>query len=93
MSILEIISLICAVVMPFFNIPLIMRIVKRRSSEDISLIWTLGVWICILLMAPSGFQSKDIVWKTFNITNLVLFTAVVFFVLKYHKRVRKGDNE
>lgn len=93
MSILEIISLICAVVMPFFNIPLIMRIVKRRSSEDISLIWTLGVWVCILLMAPSGFQSKDIVWKTFNITNLVLFTAVVFFVLKYHKRARKGENE
>ena len=93
MSVLETVSLICAVIMPFFNIPLIMRIVKRRSSEDISLVWTLGVWICILLMAPSGFQSKDIVWKTFNITNLVLFTAVVFFVLKFHKRVRKGENE
>ena len=93
MSVLETVSLICAVVMPFFNIPLIMRIVKRRSSEDISLIWALGIWVCILLMAPSGFQSKDIVWKTFNITNLALFTAVVFFVLKYHKRVRKGKNE
>ena len=93
MSVLEIISLVCAVIMPFFNIPLIMRIVKRRSSEDISLVWVLGVWICILLMAPSGFQSKDIVWKTFNIANLVLFTAVVVFVLKYHKRVRKGGNE
>lgn len=93
MSILETISLICAVVMPLWNIPLIMRIVQRRSSEDISLAWALGVWVCILLMAPSGFQSKDIVWKTFNITNLILFTAVVFFVLKYHKRTDKGLNE
>jgi uncharacterized protein with PQ loop repeat len=93
MSVLEIISLISAVVMPFFNIPLIMRIIKRRSSEDISLVWALGVWICILLMAPSGFQSKDIVWKTFNITNLVLFSAVVFFVLKFHKKVDRGINE
>lgn len=93
MSILEKISLVCAVVMPLWNIPLIIRIVKRRSSEDISLAWALGIWVCILLMAPSGFQSKDIVWRTFNITNLVLFTAVVFVVLKYNKRFRRGENE
>ena len=93
MSVLEIISLVCAVVMPFFNIPLIMRIVKRQSSEDISMVWALGVWVCILLMAPSGFQSKDIVWKAFNITNLVLFSAVVFFVLKFHKKADRGRNE
>ena len=93
MSILEIISLISAVVMPLWNIPLIVRIVKRRSSEDISLAWALGVWVCILLMAPSGFQSKDIVWRTFNVTNLILFSAVVFFVLKYHKRTDWGNNE
>ena len=93
MSVLEIISLVSAVVMPLWNIPLIMRIVKRRSSEDISLAWALGVWVCILLMAPSGFQSKDIVWRTFNVTNLILFTAVVFFVLKYHKRADRGINE
>jgi uncharacterized protein with PQ loop repeat len=93
MSILETISLVCAVVMPLWNIPLIIRIVKRRSSDDISLAWALGIWVCILLMAPSGFQSKDIVWRTFNITNLVLFTAVVFVVLKYNKRIRRGENE
>ncbi len=93
MSILETISLVCAVVMPLWNIPLIIRIVKRRSSDDISLAWALGIWVCILLMAPSGFQSKDIVWRTFNITNLVLFTAVVFVVLKYNKRIGRGENE
>lgn len=93
MDVLEMISLVCAVVMPLWNIPLIMRIVKRRSSEDISLTWVLGVWACILLMAPSGFQSEDIVWRTFNITNLVFFTAVVFFVLKYHKKPDRGLNE
>jgi len=85
MSIIEILGLVCAIGMPFWNIPLIARIIKRRSSADISLAWALGVWVCIILMAPSGFQSKDIVWRTFNIVNLVMFSAVVFFVLKYRK--------
>jgi hypothetical protein len=85
MSGIETMGLVCAVGMPFWNIPLIVRIVKRQSSDDISLSWALGVWSCIVLMAPSGFQSKDIVWKAFNIVNLVMFTGVVIFVLKYRK--------
>ncbi len=92
MSILETISLICAVIMPLFNIPLILKILKRKSSQDISLVWALGIWVCIILMAPSGFQSKDIVWRTFNITNIILFTAVVIVVLKYHKKADRGMN-
>lgn len=93
MGFLEIVSLIAAVVMPLWNIPLIMRIVQRRSSADISMAWAIGVWVCILLMAPSGFQSEDIVWRTFNISNLILFTVVVFFVVKYRNGTDKGTNE
>lgn len=78
-----------AIILPLFNIPLIIRIIKRRSSEDISLIWALGVWGCIVLMAPSGFLSEDIVWKTFNITNLLLFSVVAFVTVKYRKRMTK----
>jgi hypothetical protein len=40
-------------------------------------------------MAPSGFVSKDIVWRCFNIVNLVLFTGVVIAVLKH--RAPKPD--
>ncbi len=85
MDLIEKVGLVCAVGMPLWNIPLILRIVKRGSSDDISLSWALGVWVCIILMAPSGFQSEDIVWKAFNIMNLVMFSAVVFYVLKYRK--------
>jgi uncharacterized protein with PQ loop repeat len=77
------IGLIAAITLPLWNIPLILKIIKRKSSRDISLSWALGVWVCILLMAPSGFISVDIVWKTFNIVNVVLFTAVVVVVVKY----------
>ncbi|OGX26234.1 MAG: hypothetical protein A3D10_04480 [Omnitrophica WOR_2 bacterium RIFCSPHIGHO2_02_FULL_48_11] len=85
MSLIEKIGLVSSVILPLWNIPLIVRIIKRGSSNDISRSWALGVWVCLLLMAPSGFTSADIVWRTFNAVNLVLFTVVVIIVLKYHK--------
>jgi uncharacterized protein with PQ loop repeat len=86
MTAIEIIGQAAAIAMPLFNIPLIVKIVKRKSSEDISMAWVMGVWVCTLLMAPSGFTSEDVVWRSFNIVNLVLFTAVVVAVFKYRKK-------
>jgi len=82
---IEKIGIIAAVVMPLFNIPLITKIIQRKSSRDISLCWVLGVWGCIVLMAPSGFQSEDMVWRTFNYVNIVLFTFVVLVTLRYRR--------
>lgn len=86
MTFIEQVGLVASVAMPLWNIPLIVKIIKRKSSNDISLSWVLGVWACCLLMAPSGFTSTDIVWRTFNIVNIVLFTGVVIVVLKYRKK-------
>jgi uncharacterized protein with PQ loop repeat len=85
MSIIEKIGLVASIVMPLFNIPLIVKIMRRRSSADISMSWLMGVWICAILMAPSGFTSKDLVWRCFNIVNLVLFTGVVIAVWRHRK--------
>ncbi|MCR4336397.1 MAG: hypothetical protein NUV91_01125 [Candidatus Omnitrophica bacterium] len=79
------VGFVAAIILPLWNIPLIINIVKRKSSRDISLWWALGVWVCILLMAPSGFVSPDPIWRTFNIMNVILFTFVVIFTLKYRK--------
>lgn len=91
MSWIDKIGLVSGIIMPFFNIPLIVRIVKRKSSADISLAWALGVWVCILLMAPSGFKSQDVVWRVFNYMNVSLFTLVVIFVVRY--RFVRGNEE
>lgn len=83
---LQKIALIAAVLLPLWNIPLIIRIVKRKSSEDISIYWAWGVWTCFVLMAPQAFRSSDIVWRVFSIANLTLFTAVLITVVIYRKR-------
>lgn len=83
---IERVAFVAAIVLPLWNIPLIVRIVRRKSSDDISLLWAFGVWFCMLLMAPSGFTSDDRVWRAFNISSLVLFSGVVITVMIYHKK-------
>ena len=89
---MEKVALIAAIVLPLWNIPLIMRVIKRRSSKDISIHWALGVWICFLLMAPEAFCSGDLVWRVFNAVNLVFFTGVVVVVLAYREKREKKSS-
>lgn len=79
------IALIAAIILPVWNVPLIVRIIRRKSSSDISLYWVLGVWSCFVLMAPEALKSSDPVWRTFNIVNLIFFTIVVAVVLAYRR--------
>ena len=82
------IGLIAAIVLPLWNIPLIIRMQKRRSSQDISLAWAIGVFVCLILMLPSALSSVDRVYKTFSIVNFFLFSAVVVQTVRF--RLRKG---
>lgn len=80
---MEVIGLMAAIALPLWNIPLILRIQQRKSSKDISLWWVLGVWVCLLLMLPSGVRSSDMVFRAFTVVNIVLFTGVVVQTLRY----------
>ena len=82
---IQTIGLIAAVIMPLWNIPLIIRIGRRKSSSDISLPWALGVLACILLMLPSALASTDAIFRVFGVLNAVLFSAVVIQVLRYRQ--------
>ena len=83
---IETLGIVASVVIPFFNIPLILRIRRRGSSGDISMVWTAGVWVCSLLMLPEGLASPHLPFKLFAIVNLALFSVVVWHVLKYRRR-------
>ena len=81
--IVEILGLVGSVALPLFNIPLIYKMIKRKSSQDMSLVWVIGVWVCIVMMTPSGFTSDDVVWRTFSYFNITLFTCVMIVAVKY----------
>ena len=82
---LKVVGFVAAVVLPFWNIPLIVTIGRRRSSRDISLLWTFGIFTCLVLMLPSGLASPDPVFKIFSIANVVFFSAVVIQVMRFRR--------
>ena len=84
-KIIEQAGLLGGVLMPFWNIPLMIRIIQRRTSSDISLTWLFGVWGCIVAMYPSTRITGDVVLRSFGISNLVLFSLVVLVVLFYRR--------
>ena len=89
MEILYKISAWAGILLPLFNIPLIMRIIKRKSADEISLVWVFGVWICIFLMSPAAFTSSDFAFRAFGWANVIFFTGVVGVTVKYHHRFKK----
>lgn len=80
---IQIIGLVAALILPLWNIPLILKISQRKSSKDFSLLWTFGVWFTLLAMLPSALVSEDLVFKVFNLANIVIFTAVVVQVVRH----------
>jgi uncharacterized protein with PQ loop repeat len=83
MKLFEFLALAASIIMPLFNIPLIVKIVRRKSADDLSLSWLFGIWGCMLLMLPWALSTRDIVLRVFGIMNFLLFSAVVVAVLKY----------
>lgn len=74
---------ISAFLMPFFNIPLILKLLQRKRSDDISLTWAGGVWICIILMTPKALTSADIAFRLYGYSNVVFFSIVTFLIFYY----------
>ena len=82
---IEKIGVVSAIGLPLFNIPLILRLIKRKSSNDFSLSWALGVWTCIVLMTPQALRSPDATFRAFGVSNLLFFSVVTFLILKYRR--------
>ncbi len=77
------IGIISGVALPLFNIPLIYRLIKRKSSGDLSVVWAVGVWVCIVGMTPQALRSDDLAFRLYGITNIFFFTVVTILVVKY----------
>ena len=83
---IEKIGIVSGVALPLFNIPLIMRLMRRKRSEDFSLAWAVGVWVCIVLMTPQALRSNDTAFRAYGIVNIFFFSVVAFLVVKYRAK-------
>ena len=83
---IEKIGIVSSVALPLFNIPLIVRLLKRKRSEDFSLVWAVGVWVCIILMTPQALRSSDIAFRTYGTVNILFFSVVTFLIVKYRTK-------
>jgi len=89
---IDIVGTIASFAMPFFNIPMILRLLKRKRSDDFSLVWTGGVTGCIFLMTPKALTSVDLAFKLFGYSNIILFTSMAFLIFYYHFKPGHGDH-
>ena len=85
LSPIELLGIIVAIGLPFFNIPLVLRIRNNKSSHDISIIWTLGIYTGFILLLPPAYISSDPVFRASAIMNVLSFTVVIFYVIKYRR--------
>ena len=82
---METIGFWASVALPLWDIPLMVRIIRRKSSQDISMSWAMGIWVTSVLLAPSAFISGDKMAMGFNTVNVIMLTAVLIVVFKYRK--------
>ena len=82
---LKTIGIWAAIILPLWDIPLIIRVIKRKSSQDISMAWAVGIWATAVLMTPSAIISGDVQAIGFNVMNLTMLTGVMIVVIKYRK--------
>lgn len=85
MTLMDQAATVAGAVLPLFDLSLIMHVVKRRSSEDISITWAVGLWLTSVAMAPTGLMSGDLASKAFNLVNVIMLTIVVWVVIKYRR--------
>ena len=74
------------IMLPLWDIPLIVKILRRQSSDDISLVWMWGIWLSSVFMAPAAFMVHNTIAIAFNIVNVTTLTAVLIVVLKYRRK-------
>ena len=77
---------IASLALPLFNIPLVIRIIRRKSSADLSLTWVIGVFLCIVATIPAALTSPDLIFKVYQVVNVAFFSGVVFFAVYYREK-------
>lgn len=81
-----IIGIVGSILMPLFNIPMIVRIIRRKSSQDFSLVGAAGLFSCMLLMLPQALRSEEISFKLLNFISVIVFGILIVSIIRYRSK-------
>lgn len=78
---------ICSMIVPVFHIPLIMKLVRKKSSQEWSLLSVIGFWIATLGIQPWALMTDDRALTILNTLSLMFISVELVLVIKYRRNV------
>jgi len=69
------------------GIPQTIRLLKRKSSEDISIITYLCTWIAVSLLVLNSIQNGNMSLIVANGVSMITLTLNLFLALKYRNDI------
>jgi len=69
------------------GIPQIIKLIKTKSSNDISISMYLLTWIAVGIVVVDTFLHHDFGSSISNFVSLVTMSITIFLVIKYKKKV------
>ncbi len=75
-----------SMVVPLFHIPLILKLYKKKSSQEWSVISVCGFWISTLGIQPWAMMTSDKALTILNSLSLLFISVEVVLVLRYRMK-------
>ena len=68
------------------GIPQIIKLIKTKSSKDISISMYLLTWIAVAIVIVDTYLHHDIGSATSNLVSLITMSITIFLVIKYRQK-------
>ena len=88
---LAFIPILGIIIMTLCAIPQIARLLKRKSSEDVSLLWLGLLLLGLILIQVEAVRIKSIIFITSGSLSISLTVVILFLSFKYRTRGDKYD--
>ena len=76
-----------AVLFLISGVPQIVKLIRTKSSEDISIWMYILTWVAVAIVIIDTFLHHDIGSAISNLVSLVTMSITIFLVIKYKKKV------
>ena len=84
-EVLAIVATVVGVIVSLGGIPQILKILKRKSSSDVSITMILIILVGYLVWLFYGWSIMNYPLLITNVTGIIVFSTALAVTIKYHK--------